>query len=335
LPSPSPSPAGGAGTAQPFTLAEYRELVERTASAYPFADFSIVGEADLASRRFCLLRHDVDYSPSRSLRLARIEAELGVATTYTVQLNSLFYNALERGTRDQLRAIADLGHQIGLHFDAVWHGIADEAALNEGIAWEAATLGRALGVEVRMFSFHNTTPFTMACRASRYGGLWNAYAGVLQEHVSYTSDSNGFWRFRSWRQALDEDPERLQVLTHPGWWDEEPATPAERISRIIEERSRKTWSAYAATLSDNDRENRTGVSEAGRILPALLGEEGQELLRLFLSGRRRAACDALEAELGARSGKPASSGGASGETERFEALAAALESLASGDRSPA
>ena len=326
----SSDPAGC--SPQPFTFDEYRALLERTAAAYPFADFSVAGDPGLPTKRFCLLRHDIDYSPSRSLALARIEAELGIATTYTVQLNSLFYNALERGVRDQLRAIAELGHHIGLHFDAVWHGIEDEAALNEGIAWEAETLGRAIGAEVRMFSFHNTTPFTMACREPRYGGLWNAYAGVLQEHVSYTSDSNGYWRFRSWRQALDENPDRLQVLTHPGWWDESPATPAERISRIIEDRARTTWSAYAATLSGNARENRTGVAQASRILPALLGEEGQELLRIFLSGRRRAACDALETALQARSGKPAAGADGPDEAERFEALAAALESLASGDR---
>jgi hypothetical protein len=150
------SSAGDKGT--PFTLDSYRAHVERSAAMYPLVGFEVIDDPDIAARSFCMLRHDIDYSPARSLRLARIEAELGVRTTYTVQLGSRFYNPFEKETRAQLQEIRALGHDIGLHFDAVWHRIEDEAALEEAIASEADLLSRLIGAPVRMFSFHDTTP---------------------------------------------------------------------------------------------------------------------------------------------------------------------------------
>lgn len=278
---------GNKGT--PFTLESYRDHVERSAALHPIAGFEVIDEPRIAEKNFCILRHDIDYLPERSLRLARIEAELGVRATYTVQLGSRFYIVFERETRAQPQEIHALGHYIGLHFDAVWHRIENEAALEDAIASEAELLSRLLGAPVRMFSFHDTTPFTVACQAPRYGGLWNAYAGILQSQVSYTSDSNGHWRYRSWHEALEERPPRLQVLTHPGWWIEEDATPGERICQVIEDRARLVWRTYSENLAVNGRENRTGIEAVEAALQAKLGQRGADIARRWLSGDRTAA----------------------------------------------
>jgi hypothetical protein len=281
-----------------FTLDSYRSLLERTLAAYPCAGFDVVGDPDLAGRRFCLLRHDIDISPARALAVARIEAELGARSTYTVLLTGRFYNPFEPEVRDTLLEIASLGHEMGLHFDAVWHGIEDEGGLGAAIGWQAATLGRLLGgPEIRMFSFHDTNAFTMDCKAPIYAGLWNAYAGVLQSGCDYVSDSNGYWRFRSWSDALGRRPDRLYLLTHAEWWTARAASPAGRICGAIEERSRSVWRRYRSNLADCGRDNRSDIPEALELLPRILEQEGDDLCRQWLSGAHPPALLALHLQV--------------------------------------
>ena len=46
---------------------------------------------------FCVLRHDIEFSIDRALEMARIEHDdLGVYSTYTVQLRNNTYNALSQ-----------------------------------------------------------------------------------------------------------------------------------------------------------------------------------------------------------------------------------------------
>ncbi|HEV2865647.1 MAG TPA: hypothetical protein VGX37_03970 [Allosphingosinicella sp.] len=293
----------------PFTFVAYAERLKRTAAAYRCVTFDVLADPAISSRRFCLVRHDIDMSPAAALSLARIEAKMGVTATYAVLLTGPFYNPHEATARAHLQAIAGLGHAIAVHFDAAWHGIKEEQALEDAVAADADALRRLLEVEVSAFSFHNTTDFTMACSASSYGGLWNAYAAELQDHVSYVSDSNGYWRFDDWDQALREQPERLQILTHPEWWNDREATPAEKVCELIEERSRAVWRDYDALLRGAGRENRSDIPTALEILQHQLGTAGEDLVRRWLSGAREeallAACRQLNIELRRRGRPPA------------------------------
>jgi len=154
-----------------FTLDAYRAGLTETITDRTPRGFEILEEPALPSKPFCLVRHDIDVSPTRALAVARIEAELGVRATYTVLLSSRFYNAFESKVRDALREIAALGHDIGLHFDAAWHGIADECALADALEREAQVLARLLnGPPIRMFAFHDPNTFAMSCRKPSHGG---------------------------------------------------------------------------------------------------------------------------------------------------------------------
>jgi len=272
-----------------FTIEDYRVLLAATAQVYPCVGFEVL-DGDTLPARFAIVRHDIDMSPGRALELARVEYLLGVRATYTVLLTGDFYSPLEENSRETLRQIAGLGHDIGLHFDARWHGIDSEEQLEAAITWEAETLDRVLGLgadqRVAMFSFHNTTPFTMSCRRKNYAGLHNAYAGVLQQGVQYTSDSNGYWIHRSWRRLLDERHDRIQVLTHPEWWETDDHEPAEKVCHELQRRASRNWSAYVGLLAASGRVNRTGLGDAARLLPQVLGAEGERLLTLWLEGRR-------------------------------------------------
>ena len=99
-----------------FTYSAYETLIALLrAQEYAFCDYH-----DHAQHPRCvILRHDIDNSLPQAVRLAEIEAELGVKSTYFVLLRTDFYNVASKTGQDALRRILSLGHEIGLHYDEI------------------------------------------------------------------------------------------------------------------------------------------------------------------------------------------------------------------------
>ena len=95
-----------------FSYNEYRNLISLIRNYLPIVDFS---EVDETTEKFCVLRHDIEFSIDRAYELAKVEKELGVTSTYTVQVRNNTYNALSEKNIDLIKRIKDLGHHIGLH----------------------------------------------------------------------------------------------------------------------------------------------------------------------------------------------------------------------------
>lgn len=233
-----------------FTRENYRRLLRLAKETWTFRTF-----ADFRrDERFTIWRHDVDLSVHAARQLARIEAEEGVRTTYLIHLHSDFYNALEPGIRTVVHEILEMGHALGLHFDSHFYGIEDARDLEAKLAFERRVLHETFGREPEAFSFHIATPFTMRCREWSYAGMVHAHASYFQEEVGYCSDSNGYWRHRRLEDVLREAAEpRLQVLTHPEWWQDEVRSPRERVLHCTAGRSAGTLRAFEAVLAEHGR----------------------------------------------------------------------------------
>ena len=76
---------------------------------------------------------------------------------------------------------------------------------------------------------------------SRSSAAWCTPArAACATATPYVSDSNGYWRFERLPEVLAAGAhERLHVLTHPEWWQEEAMSPRERILRCIAGRARR------------------------------------------------------------------------------------------------
>lgn len=233
-----------------FTRENYSRLIDIAKRTYTFRRFSnyAVGE------RFVLWRHDVDFSPQSAVKLAEREAAAGVTATYFVCLHSDFYNLLERDVTDCVRGLASLGHEVGLHFDADYDAVTDEPGLVAALTRERRVLEEVLGHPVRVFSFHNPNERTRAWSAGEYAGMINAAASYFYTDVGFCSDSNGYWRNRRLEDVLTAATDaRLQVLTHPEMWPDQPMSPRQRVVRCIDGRARRTLDRYERLLRDNDR----------------------------------------------------------------------------------
>lgn len=238
-----------------FTENEYRKLLKIVKANWRFINYPECKSAG----KVCLWRHDLDFSVHRAYRLAQIEAEEGVCATYFIHLHSEFYNPLEREISNLIVEIDNLGHDLGLHFDPAFYGprIQTSQDMLAFLRLERELLENMFQATVQAFSFHNPDVGNwLDMDQDEIGGMINTYGPYFKEHYGYCSDSNGYWRFRRLRDVLEAaEDEKLQVLTHPGWWVPKPMTPRARIARCINGRAAKTAMRYDRLLAEQGREN--------------------------------------------------------------------------------
>ena len=235
-----------------FTEEGYSRLIHKARDHWRFESFG----TDCDSPHV-LWRHDIDISAHRALRLAKIEAEHNVRTTYFFLLGSEFYNCHEPGVRNIIRQIVGLGHDLGLHFDFGNYDVSCIESLEHYVAFEKGILAELAGAEPVAISYHNpTTNLSLSFDQPYLSGLVNTYGKPVRETYQYVSDSNGYWRFQRLVDVLEErEHDRLHVLTHPAWWTPEAMAPRERITRAVDGRAQAVHAQYDAFLEKHGRTN--------------------------------------------------------------------------------
>ena len=267
-----------------FTMTEYRLLL-RLAKAGGYR-FSAYTELPL-DKRCILWRHDIDMSLNRAVRMAEVEAEERVRSTFFIYLHSEFYNIMEAGQLSLAKKLIELGGSIGLHFNPSFHSISDEFGLDYWIKKEADVLRDLLDIEVPVFSFHDTNPFILTCEKNTYGGLINCYSSYFKKEVSYCSDSNGVWAHRRLRDVLTSAVEpHLHVLTHPEWWQDTPMEPREKVFRCADGRARKVVAAYVKGVAAYGRPDNFSMGNHFRRLESRFPTRGEALEIQWLQGER-------------------------------------------------
>jgi hypothetical protein len=258
---------------QDFTEKSYRKLLSLLNANYSPITFT---ESPNENSNFVFWRHDVDISLNRAFQLAKIEQESGVKSTYLVDPHSFFYNLAEKPQVLLLRKILDMGHSLGLHFDANFWDVQREEQLADLVDREASWLESLLGARPEALSFHNPSELHLKWRADSYGGLVNCYSQRLMDSVPFISDSNGYWRFMRLFDVISaaEKP-CFQVLTHPGWWQEKPMHPRARIFRAAFGRAAASLSEYESTLVSTNRENVDDTPQGIRRLTSVWDPKGE------------------------------------------------------------
>ena len=193
-----------------------------------------------------VLRHDVDFCLESACRLAEVEADAAVSSTYFVLLRSPFYNLYSPEAQEFCQTIMRAGHTIGLHFDPQSVVSND---LETAVRHECEILSEIIGKYVQVFSFHrptaNKVDFTR-----RFPGLVNAYEPRFFNEIAYCSDSRGAWHYG---HPLNHEAiargASMQLLTHPIWWVYNGATPVEKLEAFLLDRQTSLRCAVAANSS--------------------------------------------------------------------------------------
>ncbi len=97
-----------------FTLDKYRELCQAAVdSKYVLLTVEAYLTTQNPPQRFIVLRHDVDRKPQRALRMARLEQKLGIKATYYFRFNKKVFQP------HLIKEIANMGHEIGYHYETL------------------------------------------------------------------------------------------------------------------------------------------------------------------------------------------------------------------------
>lgn len=175
-----------------WDLDDYADLVQAGLDGGYRCEF--FGEGPETGQLF--VRHDVDLSLDAALRMAEVESELGVAATYFLMTESVFYNLDSGEGVAAIERLRILGHRIGLH--AVYPRARLDERFEAVVAW------------------HNPDPEYMSAPID---GAINVMEERYFSPATYRSDSNQQWRSGDPRDELRASAfPWLQLLTHPEIW---------------------------------------------------------------------------------------------------------------------
>jgi hypothetical protein len=217
----------------PFTHDRYRAILRAgLASGYRFAAFHDIEALRRGGARGCLLRHDCDNDLVAAARMAEIEAEEGVSSTYFVMVRSAMYNLLAPPQTALVRRILSLGHWLGLHFDESVVAELPDAGVPAEVDRERVLLRTEFGCPVDVVSFHQPGARILEGRIAL--ACVNTYDRGHMAGFHYTSDSNLAFRGGDPIDlfAAVTHP-RLQVLVHPEWWTTTEMSLAEKWNAML------------------------------------------------------------------------------------------------------
>lgn len=109
-----------------FTLEKIRSLLvalKKHASIFQTFEEFILDP----SEKVVIMRHDVDLVPQNALRLALIENEYGIKSSYYFRACPGSWN------EDIIREIADMGHEVGYHYEDVSLAASGHRAQGSGL----------------------------------------------------------------------------------------------------------------------------------------------------------------------------------------------------------
>jgi hypothetical protein len=216
-----------------FNFKSYLLMLHQMQNAgYIIVDYDKVRQQE----RQVILRHDVDFSLTAAVAMAEEEANAGIQSTYFVLLRTEFYNPFSSSSRSSLKTLRNLGHRIGLHYDAAQHD-PGTGSMEVEIHKEGQVLALASDGDISCFSFHRPHPDILAANIA-VEGYTNANANNFMKSVGYCSDSRGAWHygFPLEHQAIKAGT-ALQLLTHPIWWYQETdREPIDKIASFLDQR---------------------------------------------------------------------------------------------------
>lgn len=212
-----------------FTYAAYRELIALLkAQNYRFCGYF---DHEGADKRI-ILRHDIDYSMERAFKLAQVEQEEGVRSTYFALLRTDFYNPASKHMTDMLQQIRGMGHEVGLHFDEVAYEGCSAEELPGLIRREAKLLGDICDFPIRCFSMHRPNRLTLE-KDLQVEGLVNSYGQEFFRDFKYLSDSRRNWREPVLDIIRSGQYDKLHILTHAFWYGDEEETISDAVKNYI------------------------------------------------------------------------------------------------------
>ena len=196
-----------------FSFKDYENLIRLIIdNGYSICDYHDYSK----SKKCVILRHDIDQSIDKAYKLACIESELGVSSTWFVLLRTDFYNVASQKSLKLINAMQNQGHEIGLHFDEMAYKDRDDIVNN--IVKEADILSHIIEAPVTTVSMHRPSKETLEADYT-IPNIINSYGKLFFNEFKYLSDSRRYWREPVESIVESGRYKRLHILTHAFWYN--------------------------------------------------------------------------------------------------------------------
>lgn len=207
-----------------FTYEAYRDLLQLLRnSGYVFTDY----HEYMKHPKCVIMRHDVDNDLDQAVRLAKIEEQEGIKSTYFLLLRTDFYNPASAKSIKAIEQIQSMGHEIGLHFDELAYSDGRES-IEDAIVCEKKILSQICGCDITTVSMHRPSKQTLQSNL-QIPGMINSYDKIFFSDFKYLSDSRREWREPVLDVVRQGIFDRLHILTHAFWYHEDEYT----ISKVV------------------------------------------------------------------------------------------------------
>lgn len=176
---------------------------------------------DFGSEKVIIVRHDLDFNLESAIRMASVDFELGVKSTFFLRVCARGYNILSYEGLNFINQLKEMDMEIGLHADIGMEGVMKTNA-RDALLRQLSALESAYGQPLLGISAH--APATLGginlCDELVNSGhiTYHAYEKKFtSQPFKYLSDSMRIWREGD-PYEVGKNFEAIQLLTHPIWW---------------------------------------------------------------------------------------------------------------------
>jgi len=225
----------GPNTTCSFSFTHYRQMLQKLKSqGYTFYTCKQFASVEIPQEPYIILRHDIEYYPEKAVEFARIEKELEIQSTFFFRVHAKEYNLFNFKYYTNLKEIASLGHEIGLHAETMDFAHISGENPNDVIIKEKEYLSFLLGKSIWGVSPHgdlseyNNIDFWKENSAEDFGFMYMAYEDYFFNSTTYISDSLGRWKQYPNKSKqfhpisclcqATSTKQNIYVLIHPRTW---------------------------------------------------------------------------------------------------------------------
>jgi hypothetical protein len=224
-----------------FDYLEYKRILKKYKKIN--CDYKDVKKS---SNNFCIIRHDVEFSLIRALKLARIEKKCGIRTSYFFQVISDAYNSISDKGIKIIREIKKMNHNIGLHLYVNKIKKHDKKNLLKETKKQILILEKSIGFKIDRLSVHRPPKWILNLKNNFFRPYIYSYDQLFFENtenikklkkIKYFSDSNHKWKYG--HPLSKTNYSCFQILLHPDEWSEKSSTIDQNFKKLIIEENKR------------------------------------------------------------------------------------------------
>ena len=198
-------------------LGKYSDLIQQ------FLDKGykdIFFDALLGKYNQLIIRHDIDFDCEFACKMAKVEYDIGIKSSYFFMLSNPIYNVFSEKNKKYIKNIKTFGHNISIHFDFEIGDLKKEIDIFESF----------FDTKIDIISVHRPD-----LKLLNKIGIEHTYLPKYFEDIKYFSDSRGEFKYGHPTESEEfKKGKSIQLLIHPEWWMSDKSKSIEIIQDIID-----------------------------------------------------------------------------------------------------